>query len=138
MRTNTPATLYNRYVVTATRSEAYQRTVLPEVAWENHKASNVVATGGRMFADQAKIFILMAFGKRFLKPAAWKALTSKTGHWTLQIGDVIVQGSVNDEITDTFTITDLKAKYDDVLTITSIDAMNFGSVNMRHWQVGAQ
>jgi hypothetical protein len=35
-------------------------------------------------------------------------------------------------------MTDLKAKYDDVLTITSVDTFDNGSDYMRHWRAGAK
>jgi hypothetical protein len=150
MRSNCSLTIYNKYIVAATRSEAYQRTVIPACAWENRKASNVRATGGQLAADQARIFILKSLGEDYLGPAAWQALSTKTGKWTLQKGDIVAKGTVTDELTDAvedpqthvvtpaFTVSSLKAKYDDVLVITSVDTMDEGSLSLQHWQIGAQ
>jgi hypothetical protein len=147
MRTNTLLTLYNKYVDPTTRTELYQRTLLPgQVEWENRKAANVNAQGGNTAADQATIYIPGSLGVKYLKPAAWKALSIKTGYWTLQVGDIVVKGEVDDTIhaatTDpvvaAFTPTNLKEKYDDVLVITSIDQRDAGSLYMRHWQLGAK
>jgi len=67
----------------------------------------------------------------------------------LQAGDVIVRGAVTDEITDevidelteevtpAFTVSDLKRKYDDVLSITTVDWMDAGSEKVNHWEIGA-
>lgn len=143
MRTNTALTLYNRVPGT----ETYHRTVIGHVAWENRKASNVIASGGTIAADQVAVYIPMQGATGYLAPKAWQALTTKTGKWTLQVGDVIVRGTVTDEIhaavvgppaVAAFTMTDLKAKYDDVLTITSVDVMDNGSPAMRHFQIGGR
>jgi hypothetical protein len=136
MRVNSDCTLYNRYL--SSGAEAYQRTAISDVAWENRKAVNVLASGGNIAADQATIYIPYARGTFFLASKAWLALVSKTGKWTLQPGDVIVRGTVTDTISAGFTITALKAKYDDVLVISSVDLMNIGSRSMWHWRVGAK
>ena len=145
MKTNSSATLYNKYTDPTTRTERWQRTVLPAVMWENRKAANVLRTGGQIAADQARIFIPSASGANYLDPIAWQALSTKTGKWTLQSGDVIVKGTVTDELhpavvsppSAAFTVSDLKAAHPDVLIISSIDTMDMGSANMNHWQVGA-
>lgn len=136
MRTNTGATIYNKYIDPTTRSEKWQRAQLVAVMWENRKAANVIKSG-LLAADQAAIYIPFSLGANYLDPVAWQALVTKTGMWTLQVGDVIVKGLVSDEITGAFTITSLKAKYDDVLKITSVDTMDMGSASMQHWQLGA-
>lgn len=136
MKTNTAITLYNRYLVAGV--ETYQRTVITDVYWENRKASNVLRSGGNIQADQAVVFIPMARGAAFLNPKAWLALVSKTGKWTLQPQDYIVKGVVTDTIGVSFTITQLKAKYDDVLVISSVDTMDMGSASMQHWKVSAK
>lgn len=139
MRTNADLTVYNKYIDTTTTppSEVYAGYQIHGVAWENRKASNLLATGGNVQADQAAIYIPIERGTNYLQPREWQALTVKGGSWTLQIGDVIVRGLVDDVISDTFSMSDLKRKYDDVLKITSIDRMDNGSFSLRHWKVGA-
>jgi hypothetical protein len=144
MRTNTGLTIYNKYVVAG--AERYQRTAIIAVAWENRKAANVIASGGQISVDSARIFIPFVVGANYLKPISWQALFTKTGKWTLQVGDIVVKGVVTDELHDAvvsppaaaFTVTDLKAKYDDVRVISSVDTMDLGSASMQHWQVGAK
>ncbi len=137
MRTNADITVYNKYIDPSTRTAKYQRTVVYEVTWENRKAANVIASG-LIAADSVAIFIPMARGSGSYKaPAAWQALSSKTGAWTLQVEDFIVRGVVTDEIGTGFSVSDLKAKYDSVVSIKSVDLMDQGSLAMRHWQVGA-
>lgn len=139
MRTNTDITVYNKYVNTSTTppSESVQATQIKGVAWENRKASNRIASGGNINADQASIYIPKARDANYLEPAEWVAATVKTGYWTLRVGDVIVRGLVSDAISPSFTMTDLKKKYSDVLTVTSVDRMDNGSRNLQHWKVGA-
>lgn len=138
MKTNADLTIYNKYTDPTTRTEKYQRTQVRRVAWENSKASNVLQTGGQIAADQATLYIPFQRGANYLKPKAWQALTTKTGKWTIQEGDLIVKGLVSDTISSSFTPTALKAKYDDVLVISSVDTMDAGSPAMHHWQVGAK
>jgi hypothetical protein len=136
MRTNADLTVYNRY--TAAGAEAYQRTQIEAVAWEHRKARNSLASGGNINADSSTVYIPMARGANYLQPKEWQALVSKTGKWTLQPGDYIVKGLVTDEITTGFSVTSLKAKYNDVLMVSSVDTMDGGSANLHHWQLGAK
>jgi len=136
MKTNASITIYNKYMVAGV--DTYQRTQIPDVAWSSGKARNVIASGGNINSDQASVYVPYARGTNYTLPKAWQALVSKTGKWTLQIGDYVVKGLVTDEITGGFTMTSLKAKYDDVLQISSVDTMQAGSLSMWHWQLGAK
>jgi len=142
MRVNSSLTIYNKYYDSDTKLEAYQRFPLSAVEWEDRKASNVIASGGDQKANQAIIYIPFAVGNPYyLKPKAWLALSAedKASYFTLQIDDILVKGSVSDTVnTTTFTASDLKAKYDDVLRITSVDTYDMGRFIMRHWKVGAK
>jgi hypothetical protein len=140
MRTNCSITVYNKFIIAG--AETYQRTQVLDVEWENRKAANILKSG-LLATDQATVFIPFARAANYLAPKAW--LAAKTGKWTLQIGDCIVKGLVMDEIhaavfsppSAAFTMSDLKAKYDDVLQIKSVDTKDMGSVSMRHFQIGA-
>ncbi len=137
MRMNADLTLYNKYIDPATKTEKWQRGAILDVYWENRKAANVIRSG-MLEADSVRVFIPMARGANYLKSKAWQALATKTGKWTLQVGDVMVKGSVSDAISTSFTISDLRAKYDDVVTIRSVDTQDVGSVELQHWEVGAK
>jgi len=126
-------TIYNRYFVS--RVETYQRTVIKNVVWEATKAVSGRSTGV-LASNVATVFIPMARGADYLKPKAWQA--ARSGKWTLQEGDVIVRGEATDNITTEYTITSLRAEYEDVVTITSVDAMDQGSPNVQHWEVGCK
>jgi len=135
VHTNSSLTLYNRVLVD--RADVFYRTVIPAVLWENRKAANVLASGGNLAADQATIFIPYSTAG-YVAPVAWRALVSKTGTWTLQPDDIVVKGTVTDTLSALFTVSDLEAAYDDVLTLTSIDTMDLGRAALSHWQIGAK
>jgi hypothetical protein len=153
MRTNTDITVYNKYIDPTTRSELYQRTIIPSVVIQGPYGSNVIQQGGWVRQNTATISIPYTRGKFYLKPSAWKALGSKTGFWTLWIGDVIVQGKVTDELhpliptvigppiipaVPAFTLTDLRSKYlESCWVVTLVDVMDNGSPRMWHWKVSA-
>ena len=126
-------TIYNRYTVS--RSDTYQRSVVEQVKWTDARAANRMAAGD-IANDKAVISVLS--DANYLAPIAWQALVTKTGKWTLQVGDYIVYGTVTDTITALFTISDLKAKYDNVLRITSVDTKEIGSVGLGYWEVSAK
>jgi len=132
---NSDITIYNKYTDASTRAEKYQRTVINDVVWQATKARSG-AGSGVLASNVATIFIDFAHGTQYALPKAWSL--SKTGKWTLQEGDVIVRGAVTDEISDSFTMTALRAKYDYVVTVSSVDAMDQGSPNVQHWQVGCK
>jgi hypothetical protein len=131
------ATIYNRY--TSSGAEAWQRTQITVDAWMNKKAANVIASGGNMQSDSAVIYISLPRDASdiYLEPLAWQA--NKTGKWTLQDGDYIVKGSVTDTIGPSFTLAQLKAKYDNVLRISSVDTLDDGQASSPHyWKVSAK
>jgi len=135
MRTNSPCTLYNKYI--SAGAEVYQRAEISAVKFENRKAANVIKSG-LLEADAVVIYIpTVVISGYYVEPKAWQALVVKTGFLTLQPGDYIVRGVATEVISPTFTITDLKAKYNDVVRITTVDRQDAGSPSMWHYQIGA-
>lgn len=116
MKTNTSATLYSRSVVAG--AESWSRSVISKVFWENRKAANIIQSG-LLAADSVAIYI-------------------PDSTLTIKPGDVFVKGTVTDVIqSGTFTITDLKAKYPNVVVVKSVDLMDYGASHMQHLQIGA-
>ena len=132
---NTDITVYNKFVSSGT--EAYQRTVVPDVVWQATKAVSG-AQSGLLSSNVATILIPFARDANYVAPKAWLALVTKTGKWTLKEGDYIVKGSVSTEITGAVTISTLKGVYDNVVMITSVDVMDQGSQNVQHFEVGCK
>lgn len=136
MRTNSPCTIYNKYIVN--RVATFQRVQIAAVAWENRKAKNSLAVGGGITANQARIFIPFARGLNYVEPIAWQALVNKAGFWTLQKGDVIAKGLIATDIENATQLTQIKETVDNVFVIDSIDTMDGGSISMHHWQIEAK
>lgn len=132
MITNTSLTVYNKHIVN--RAEKYQRTALLAVLWDSSSAT-LKRKSADLQNNKAVIALPHYIGVAYLKPKAWLALENKTAHWTLQEGDIVVRGIVTDEITDGFTLSALRAKYDDVLEIVSVALMDQGSPNTHHWEI---
>jgi hypothetical protein len=138
MQTNADITLWNKYVDPDTRTEAYQRVEITAVHWESVKAAQKNATGGSVSADKATVYVTQFGRMDYRTPRAWVNMSDKGGYWTLQEGDVIAKGLLQVELSGAYTLSNLKADYDDVLVITSVDNMDSGLSGMRHWQVGAK
>jgi len=117
VRTNTDCTLYAKTIVNG--AEVYTRSVILAVMWENRKAANVIRSGP-IEADAVRVFIPFARG----------ALSFKAG-------DVLVKGVVTDTVGTGFTLSALKAKYANAVTVRSVDTMDYGSPALQHWQIGA-
>ena len=110
-------------------------TQLDGVMWDNSKARNV-NTSGIANADALNLIIpfdvTVIEGKEYKEPKEWKSKPENS--WTIQTGDIIVKGFVDDVILKQ---SDLEKKYDEVYVLNTIDAKIFGSKNMWHWEVGA-
>lgn len=117
MRTNANLTIYHKSIVD--HAESWTREAVNDVMWENRKAANVIQSG-LLEADAVTVYIPFA-----------------RGDISIKAGDMLVKGIVTDEITPSFTISDLKAAYDDVVVVRSVDTMDYGSAAMQHWQIGA-
>lgn len=136
MRTNADITIYNRYFDKETRLDKYQRIVLKGVFWDEVKAVNRIQSG---LEDADKVTIIIPFSaitdKKYVPPKAFDKLPDKTGYFTLQEGDRVVKGAIDFEITGK--VSDLDKEYE-AFTIISVDTKDFGSLHMRHWEVGAK
>jgi len=134
MITNATVTIYNKYIVAG--NEIWKRNVIPSVKWENRKAANVIKSG-LLTADAVVIYVpYTQIDTYYIKPMAWLALIVKGTYFTFKPGDYLVRTSVPDEVSSNFTITQLKAKYDDCVKITTVDRMDAGSLTMHHFQLG--
>lgn len=76
--------------------------------------------------------------KRFAGVKEFSAATDKSGLWTLSVNDdtcttIFIKGEV---IEPTMTVQQLEATHDGVYKVTKVDDRNYGSADMRHWQVG--
>jgi hypothetical protein len=133
---NADITIYNKYVVN--RAEAWTRYQVSNVVWQATRMVNR-SKPGVIAADS--IFIMIPYSQKdsaYRTPLAWQALVTKTGLWTLQEGDVIVRGLISVSTATASLVTYLKEHYDEVVTISSIDAMDEGSPNVQHFELSCK
>ena len=118
MLTSSDITVYHRSVING--AAVFTRSVVEHVHWENRKAANVIASG-MIDADSSVVFI-PTFNRDV----------------DIKVEDVVVLGIVPDIITGNFNITQLRAKYPDVITVRSVDRFEFGSQRMWHLKVSGK
>lgn len=128
---NAHITIYNKYI--ENREEKYQRSEVYNVVWQSTKAISRMRE--MTAANTALILIPFSSGVPYQEPKAWQV--DREG-WTLQEGDVIVRGLVEDEIDNDFTITDLRKEHENVVAIASVDAMDQGFPAVQHWEVNCK
>lgn len=133
MYTNANITIYNKYFDKATRLEKYKRTVIKNVFFDEKKASNRLQSGLES-ADSGLILVPFDYSSQ-AEYVPYKEYKGLGGTFTLAIGDRVVKGDIDFEITGV--LSELDKKYE-AFTITSVDAKDFGSPHMRHWEVGVR
>jgi hypothetical protein len=137
MNTNSDMTIYNKYYDKVNKETTWRRTVLSGVFWEGSIGVSLAKKG---LNPNDSIIIYVPFhvstNKKFASPKKFMELSNEeVADWfTIQPGDRIVQGIVEDEITKSTDLDRIHQAY----TITNVDCRNFGSLDMRHWEVGAK
>jgi hypothetical protein len=116
MKTPHDMTVYHRTV--ALGAEGWTREQIQGVLWERRTAATVTPAGMLM----ANLVTVYVPAERDLSVAP---------------GDVLVKGIVTDVIGGAFTMASLKAKYADVVTVRTVDDLDFGSSGMQHLEIGA-
>lgn len=120
-------------------------TILRGVMLQASKAVNVLESGLEG-ADAVNLYIPFAVeavdgktgaAKTYSKPQAFNAAADKSGLWTLSYNGngqetIFVKGEfVSDNL-------DVVRFHDDCYNVTKVDAMDYGSDDMRHWEVGGK
>lgn len=142
MLNNTAATVYNKAVDQESDETKYHRTVLPAVHWEDGFCA---ADKGKNHAENRSVFVSIDFSacsgmeKQYLPAHQFARLpSSEQGkYWTLAVGDMLLKGSVADDIPDKG-IRQFLANHTEVATITAVDTLDMGSDFMKHWEVTAR
>ena len=148
MYTNTGATLYNYDRDKATGKVTYRRTYLRNVFWDDSKQSNVLKSG---LTSVESVNISIPFdvdteGKTYKSPKEYLNSIDKDNSFTFTANsqDLIVKGIIDYEIDNSSSqkisesLSYLKNNYDYVMTISIVDMKDFGSENMRHWEIGGR
>lgn len=123
--TNT-VTLFNHY------KGQWFKTVLAGVQWKD-KVTKAVDSDGKIVVTP-EVSLTVPVRPDYVEPKAFTGEGFTFGAGNL---DVIVLGEIADEITQDFTITNLRKKYDHVATISGV-ADNTLRPMLRHWKVTAK
>ena len=121
-------------------------TVLRGVLLEASKAANV-RQSGLEGADAVNLYIpfstpavdgLTGAEKRYVGPQEFWRAADKSGIWTLSTDGnggttFFIKGEV---VEPDKTEQRIEMIYDDVYKVTKVDMKDYGSVDMRHWEVG--
>lgn len=142
MLTNTTATVYNRITDRDTDKTTYFRTVIPATHWEESYAALDKAKSHEKIRSVMAIIdfsVCNRMAKQYLPAKGYALLpTSEAGqYWTLDCGDIVVKGTVADEITQSGRKQWLLA-HPDAAIITAVQTNDMGSPAMQHWEVHAK
>jgi hypothetical protein len=131
---NEICTIYNKYFDTS-GVEKWQRTILNGVFWDSVKGANYRKTGLEN-VDEVMLIIPknIKSGKIYKKPKEWAALQSKSGYFTIFVGDSIIKGNTGYDIVKSSKELE---RFDDCYKVTKIDYKGFGS-DLDHWEVGGR
>lgn len=94
---DTPITIYNKYTDAETHVVKWNRTVLENCFW---KETGNKVTVGETILETNDISCRVPEQENFLESGQWYQIPNdqKSGYFTFNIGDIIVKGSVTDEI----------------------------------------
>jgi len=138
-------TLFNKVFNRETEKTEYFRTYIYNVDWQGELITNVNDKG---FIGADKITCYIPFtgnaegGKRYVKPREFNRMSNSEREraFTFNKNDIIVKGMVDFDITNEsgHKSKDLFNDYIESGTIVSIIPHDYGSENMRHWEIGAK
>lgn len=129
MTTNTSMSVFNKYT-DSKKNVIFKKHEIENVFWDDSKGVNL--NKGYENADDVNVFIPKSQNDMsgYVEPKKYKGLNNT---WTLENGDFIVKGNV--EESSVMSIKELLKKYDNVFTISLVDDKDFGSKNMHHFEI---
>lgn len=117
----------------------YNITILSGVLVDAVHATNVRESGLEN-ADNVTVYIPFSVNsgvKTYLPEKEYEKSADKGAHWTLRTqNDFFIKGEVIG--TDVLSFADANERFDDVYRISVVDVKDFGSDEMRHWEVGGK
>ena len=122
MVTNADITVFNKSV--ANDGNRWIRRPVRDVFWQENKKMSV-GSDGFVSADITTVFIPF----------------SSAPDLVVRKGDIIARNVIIFEIDESEKLSNLKAlrhKYNDVMTVMSVSKRDYGTVEMRHWEVVIQ
>ena len=129
MTTNTSMSVFNKYT-DEEKNVKFKKHLIDNVFWDDSKSVNLNL--GYENADEVNVYIPKSQNdlSGYVEPKQYKG---ESGTWTLENGDIIVKGNVDEE--EISMIKELTKKYDNTFTITLVDDKDFGSSNMQHFEI---
>lgn len=139
MVTNADLTIYNKVYDRDAGASRYYRTVLKGVNWQDTTAVQPTDKGV-VSVDVTEIYIPFAVEteKQFRKPKNFVQEPKKMEFFTVEAGDLVVRGIVEDKLTSAKDEERMKNTYDDVRTIAVVETNDNGSPEMQHWKATAE
>lgn len=135
-------TLYNACYNKELGVNEYFKTYLTGINWQGQQNINVTDKG-IMSADSIKIiipFLIDSEGKKYIEPKEFESLdiAEKRKYFTFNNNDKVVKGLIDFDIDSKTgkTIKVLENLFDNVININSIITHDFGSINMKSWEIG--
>lgn len=129
---NDTITIYNHY--TENYEDKWNRKILTGCMWRKTKSKSV--SDGKINTEY-NISITIPYTSGYVEPKEYEKLEDKTNYWTLNADnnlDTIVLGAVEKELTENYTITDLRKDYEHVTVISQV-ANNELVDYLKHWKV---
>lgn len=124
-------TIYNKYLDPITLTDKWQKHIIHEVYFDGGRSVKLL--NGLVNNNTCRVYIPANanYLTDYLSPLDFQDTPSC--HWTIQVGDIIVKGTVSDNIDR---MSDLSKKYSDVYTISYFKDNRVGSANMWHFEIG--
>ncbi len=136
---NDTITIYNHYYDKLTKLDRWNRTVLKDVMWRQ-TTTKTVSSNKIQIDDSISITIPHRSG--YLSPQKYIQMPNDkmSDYWTINAKnnvDIIVLGEINQDLTDSYTLRELRKDYDNVVTVMAVSD-NSRVDHLKHWKVTAK
>lgn len=133
---NEDITIYNKWYNRETRLDEWIRTQISGVSWHSGQAVTV-GDKGLFSANTYTVRIPVSStpcGIEFVLPENYsvKEKSSLSEFWTIQSGDIVVKGLVDDEIKKA---SDITQKYSNAFVVTGWKDNRRGPLSTQHWRI---
>lgn len=132
MLTNADITLYNQKINPKTKLTEYIPVQIPNVCWYANQKTEVDRNGVHSAnIYKVRIPVESVDDMHYVEQENWNTLEDIIGYWTIQNGDIIVKGLVDDKIS---AASDLFKKYSQVFRVNSYSDNRMGCLS--HFRIG--
>lgn len=136
---NETITIYNHYIDKLTRVDKWHRTVLTGCMWRRTTTKTV---GNNQIQIDDSVSVTIPYRSGYLPPKEYAKLPNDemVNYWTLDANsnlDIVVLGRIEVNLTDEYTITNVKKDYDNVATISAVSD-NTRVNGLKHWKVSGK